>query len=35
MNSFIHCVSEKRVYSFLSGSKLADARKEKASYMGA
>ena len=28
MISFIHCGSEKRVYRFLSGNKLADARKE-------
>ena len=35
MNSFVHCVCEKRVYSFPSGNKLADAWKEKASYMGA
>ena len=35
MISFIHCGSEKRVYRFPSGSKLADARKEVASYMGA
>ena len=35
MISFIHCGSEKRVYMFLSGSKLADARKEVASYMSA
>ena len=28
MISFIHCGSEKRVYMFPSGNKLADARKE-------
>ena len=27
MISFIHCRSEKRVYRFPSGSKLADARE--------
>ena len=27
MNSFIHCGSEKRVYRFPSGNKLADARE--------
>ena len=35
MISFIHCGSEKRVYMFPSANKLADARKEVASYMGA
>ena len=35
MISFIHCGSEKRLYRFPSGNKLADARKEVASYMGA
>ena len=35
MISFIHCGSEKRAYMFPSGNKLADARKEVASYMGA
>ena len=35
MISFIYCGSEKRVYMFRSGNKLADARKEGASYMGA
>ena len=35
MISFIHCGSEKRVYRFPKGNKLADARKEVASYMGA
>ena len=35
MISFIHCGSEKRVYRFPSGNKLADARKEAAIYMGA
>ena len=36
MISFIHCVSEKKVYKFpKSGNKLADARKEVASYMAA
>ena len=34
MISFIHCESEKRVHMFPSGSKLADARKEVASYLG-
>ena len=28
MISFIHCGSEKKVYRFPSGNKLADARKE-------
>ena len=27
MISFIHCGSEKRVYRFLSGNKLADAKE--------
>ena len=27
MISFIHCESEKRVYRFLSGNKLADVRE--------
>ena len=35
MISFTHCGSEKRVYRFPSGNKLADARKEVANYMGA
>ena len=35
MISFTHCGSEKRVYRFPSGNKLADARKEMANYMGA
>ena len=35
MISFIHCGSEKRVDMFPSSSKLANARKEVASYMGA
>ena len=35
MINVIHCGSEKRVYRFPSGNKLADARKEVASYMGA
>ena len=35
MISYIHYGSEKRVYRFPSGNKLADARKEVASYMGA
>ena len=34
MISFIHCGSEKGVHKFPSGNKLADARKEMASYMG-
>ena len=34
MISFLHFGSEKRVYAFPSGSKLADARKEMATYMG-
>ena len=34
MISFIHRGSEKRVYRFPSGNKLAGARKEVASYMG-
>ena len=33
MMSFIHCENEKRVYMFPS-EKVADARKELASYMG-
>ena len=35
MINFIHCGSEKRVYRFPSGNKLADARKEVANYIGA
>ena len=35
MISFIHCGNENRVYMFPGGNKLADARKELASYMGA
>ena len=35
MISFTHCGSEKSVYMFPNGNKLADARKEMASYMGA
>ena len=35
MISYIHYGSEKRVYRFSNGNKLADARKEMASYMGA
>ena len=35
MISFIHCGNEKGVYRFPSGNKLADARKEVVSYMGA
>ena len=35
MISFIYCGSENRAYRFPSGSNLADARKELASYMGA
>ena len=35
MTSFIHCGSEKTVYRFPSGNKLADARKEVPNYMGA
>ena len=35
MINFIHCGSEKRVYMFPSGKKLADTRKDVASYMGA
>ena len=35
MISFIQRGSEKNVYRFPSGNKLADARKEVASYMGA
>ena len=27
MTSFIHCGSEKRIYGFPSGNKLADARE--------
>ena len=36
MISFIHCGNEKRVYRFpkQSGNKLADTKKEVASYMG-
>ena len=33
MTSFIHCGSEKKVYMFPSYNKLADTRKEVASYM--
>ena len=33
MISFIHCGSEKRVYMFPSGNKLADARKEVAIWV--
>ena len=33
--SFIHCGDEKMVYMFPSGNKLADARKQLASYMDA
>ena len=33
MISFIHCRSEKRVYMFPSGNKLADARKEVAIWV--
>ena len=35
MISFTHCGSEKRVYRFPSGNKLADAMKEVANYMDA
>ena len=35
MISFIHCGSEKSFYRFPSGNKLADARKNVASYIGA
>ena len=35
MISFIRYGSEKTVYKFPSGNKLADARKEVTSYMGA
>ena len=35
MISLIHCGYEKKGYMFPSGKKLADARKEFASYMGA
>ena len=35
MISFVYCGNEKRVYVFPSGKKLADARKDVSSYMGA
>ena len=35
MISFIHCGSEKTAYRFPGSSKLADDRKEVASYMDA
>ena len=35
MISLIHCGNEKKVYMFPSGKKLADAREEFATYMGA
>ena len=35
MTSFIHCGSEKRGNRFPNGNKLADARMEVVSYMGA
>ena len=34
MINFIHCKSEKRIYRFPSGNKLAYTWKEVASYMG-
>ena len=35
MISFVHCGNEERVYRFPNGNRLADTRKEMASYMGA